>query len=193
MGDSQDTQSPKKEERKTPTQMEEERKKQEKEKVVKNQLRYLKFYDISLNFFFKKDNKFNLPYKKPIELPNLSKKKIRINSVHHLLDDKNDKNISIPILNDKTNIIVLDNLLFENKKILESINENNRQDGKFNTTQLFIKYNEETVNNNNRKDITNIFQTILSGSMEMKLLNMICPKWRSIFLQHMELQFIKNK
>ena len=166
MGDtSQDTEISK-EEKKNTRQIEEERKKQEKENVVKKQLESLKFYDINLNFYFKKDNKFNLPYKKPIELPNLSKKKIRINSVNHLLEDKEDKDekISIPILNDKTNIIVLENLLFENKKIWESINENNRKDDKFNHTQLFIKHDKDDKDNKNVKnikDISNIFQTIL--------------------------------
>ena len=38
----------------------------------------------------------------------------------------------------------------------------------------------------------NIFQTILSGSMEMKLLNMILPEMEE-HLSSMESQFIKNK
>ena len=128
-----------------------------KEFKLNKQLESLKFYDIKLSLFFKKDNKFNLPHNKPIKLFNISKENIRINSVHHLLNSENYK-IFIPILNDKTNIIVLDNFLFENKKILESITEETRNNSKFNPTQLFIKNDTDT---NFQDNINKIFKTIL--------------------------------
>jgi hypothetical protein len=128
-----------------------------KEFKLNKQLESLKFYDIKLSLFFKKDNKFNLPHNKPIKLFNISKENIRINSIHHLLNSDNYK-IFIPILNDKTNIIVLDNLLFENKKILESITEETRNNSKFNPVQLFIKNDTDT---NFQDNINKIFKTIL--------------------------------
>ena len=129
-----------------------------KEYKIKNQLKSFKLYDIKLSLFFKKDNKFNLPHNKPIKLFNISKENIRINSIHHLLNSENYK-IFIPILNDKTNIIVLNNLLFENKKILESITEETRNNSKFNPTQLFIKNDTDT--NTNTNILKEIFETIL--------------------------------
>jgi hypothetical protein len=128
-----------------------------KEFKLNKQLKSLKFYDIKLSLFFKKDNKFNLPHNKPIKLFNISKENIRINSVHHLLNSENYK-IFIPILNDKTNIIVLDNFLFENKKIFESITDETRNNSKFNPTQLFIKNDTDT---NFKDNINKIFKTIL--------------------------------